>query len=102
MSIPKKGSRLIVVQGATYRWNVRRKPSYLQALAQAPWILAIEPVQQAGCTLVVRLSQAHPKNWMGLPSPSLTPRIVAAFVQQALSKGWQPHQAGKPFTLIDE
>lgn len=31
MAIPKKGSRLIVVDDTTYRWLIRRKATYMQA-----------------------------------------------------------------------
>ena len=32
MSMPRKGSRLITVDGTIYRWPVRPKPTYCQGL----------------------------------------------------------------------
>ncbi|MFI6297620.1 hypothetical protein ACIBEJ_38915 [Nonomuraea sp. NPDC050790] len=36
MAIPKKGSRLITVDGVRYRWRIRHKPSYGQGIGEEP------------------------------------------------------------------
>ncbi len=34
MAIPKRGSRNIVVNGESYRWYMRRRPTYSQGLCE--------------------------------------------------------------------
>jgi hypothetical protein len=34
MTLPRKGSRPITVDGVAYRWIVRRKPSYSQGIVE--------------------------------------------------------------------
>ena len=43
MAIPKKGSRLITVDGTGFRWRVRRKPTYCQGNSRGPMTLDLTP-----------------------------------------------------------
>ncbi|MEU6021839.1 hypothetical protein [Micromonospora sp. NPDC047134] len=97
MALTKKGSRLITVDGVVYRWRVRGRPTYAQALGERPLALAVEQADRKGRVLLVSLPQDHPSNWFGgLPVPVL-PSTVAAVIRTALSEGWRPSQPGAAF-----
>jgi hypothetical protein len=100
MAIPKKGSRLIVVEDTTYRWRVRHKPTYHQGLAWSNLILAVESAESKGSVLVVELSQAHPSKWVGEPPVPVLPIDVELCIRKALSAGWRPSEEGKAFQLL--
>ena len=100
MAILKKGSRLIVVEGTTYRWRVRHKPTYHQGLAWSNLVLAVEHASANGSKLVVELPQAHPSNWMGGPVVPVLPSNVEQCIRLALMAGWRPTGEGKTFQMI--
>ena len=58
MSIPKKGSRKIVVNSIEYRWSIRKKPTYGQAVdnLNSGLIAAVELYLNAGSTLPINHS----------------------------------------------
>src|SRR5690242_2146820 len=64
VAIPKKGSRLITVDGTVFRWRVRHKPTYCQGMAWAPLSFAAERAEEPGAVLVVSLPRARPDNWL--------------------------------------
>ena len=97
MSIPKKGSRCVAVGKVEYRWRVRSRPTYCQALGWSPLTLAVEQANSRGSVLVVDLPLPHPSNWMQIPSSGVTPAVVAALIRQALKAGWQPQVRGPQF-----
>ena len=100
MAILKKGSRQIVVEGTTYRWRGRHKPTYSQANAWTNFVLAVELAEVGGSTLLVDLSQAHPSNWMGEPVVPALPSDVELYVRKALTAGWHPSEEGQPFQML--
>lgn len=95
MSVPRRGSRRIVVDGEGYRWRVRRRPTADQRTCRSPLWLAIA-AESGGPALLVRLHQAHPSNAVGLRSEAVTPRAVAAYVRAGLRAGWAPSRPGPP------
>ncbi|MFV2105425.1 hypothetical protein [Micromonospora sp. LOL_015] len=100
MATVKRGSRPIIVDGCRYRWTVRRKPTYSQALAWAPLTFAVERINPPGCAvLVVRVASAHPGNWVHAEAMPVRPLMVAAAIRQALVRGWQPDRPDSPFVL---
>jgi hypothetical protein len=99
MAIGRKGSRRIVVDGTAYRWRLRRRPTYDQALCDRPCTYAVQHADTPGTTLVVTTSQPHASNWFGVPSAVVLPRHVAADITLALSRGWSPTRPGTPFHL---
>ena len=99
MTLAKRGSRRIVVDGLVFRWLVRRRPTYCQALGWSPLTFVVELLDGSGALLVVALAGAHPANWLGLPSSGVSPATVAAGIQQALAAGWQPGLPGAAFAL---
>ncbi|GGZ98068.1 hypothetical protein GCM10010371_67220 [Streptomyces subrutilus] len=101
MTLPKKGSRRIVVNGVAYRWRVRRRPTYDQGMSWSPLTYAVEQADAPGTTLMVRTDRPHPGNWMSELTFPVLPSSVAAAVQAAREKGWTPEAPGSPF-LLDE
>jgi hypothetical protein len=99
VALTRKGSRQIVVDGDTYRWRIRRKPSYSQGVGQASFAFAVEDAATPGTTLVARTGQPHPGNWLGLPATPIRPADVARAIRIARARGWSPHANGSPFIL---
>ena len=101
MSIPKKHSRRVVVDDVEYRWRVRGRPTYDQALTTQPLILAVEQCGKPGSVLVVELAQSHPSNWMRVAASGVTPSVVAHHIRMALRSGWRPACKGPQFLMDD-
>ena len=99
MTLASKGSRRIVVDGLEFRWLVRRRPTYCQALGWSPLTFVSELLDGSGALLVVALPYAHPGNWLSLTSAPVRPATVAAGIRQALAAGWQPSRPGSAFAL---
>ncbi|MDG4534935.1 hypothetical protein [Streptomyces sp. AV19] len=99
MALGKKGSRRIVVDGVAYRWRLRRRPTYSQALCWSPCTYAVEQADRPGTTLVVTTDRPHGSNWVGRPSVPVLPSDVADHIRTALGRGWTPDRSGSPFQL---
>ncbi|WP_226874086.1 hypothetical protein [Microbispora sitophila] len=99
MAIPRKGSRLITVDGATYRWRIRHKPTYGQAIGEGPLTFPVEPAEGPGRVLLVSLPFSRPDVWVGERTMAVRPALVAAVIRMALKRGWDPWQAGHAFDL---
>jgi hypothetical protein len=99
MALGRKGARRIVVDGTAYRWRLRRRPTYLQALSWTPCTFAVENADAPGTTLVVTTSQPHPSNWRGRDAKPVLPSDVAYAIELALREGWTPTAPGSPFHL---
>jgi hypothetical protein len=99
MAIRKAGSRRIVVDGVSYLWRVRRRPTYCQGNAWGLLSLCVQRVEHPGATLVVKLDRPRPDNWFGLPSMAVRPSDVAGLVRKALEAGWRPGATGPQFVL---
>ncbi|CCH16950.1 conserved hypothetical protein [Micromonospora lupini str. Lupac 08] len=99
MALTREGSRLITVDGIVYRWRVRGKPTYAQALCERPLTLAIEQADRKGSVLLVTMPQDHPSNWIGGPPVPVLPSTVAAVVRKALAEGWRPNQPAAAFHM---
>jgi hypothetical protein len=108
MTLATKGTRRIVVDGVAFRWSVRRRPTYAQALGWSPLTFVAEHAEEPGAVLITEMPGAHPRtpvpsahpgNWLGLPGRPVTPATVAAGIRRALAAGWQPTRPGPPFTL---
>lgn len=99
MALGRKGARRIVVDGTVYRWRLRRRPTYSQALCWSPCTYAVEHADCPGTTLVVTTNQPHLSNWLGgLGNPVLSSDVANA-IASALRQGWVPTRAGSPFHL---
>lgn len=99
MAIPKKGSRLITVDGTIFRWRVRHKPTYCEGNAWSPLTFAAELAEEPGRVLLVSLPAARPDNWMLEPSMAVRPSLVAECIRRAVERGWDYAQRGSAFAL---
>ncbi|MFI5928256.1 hypothetical protein ACIA3K_20150 [Micromonospora sp. NPDC051543] len=97
MALTKKGSRLITVDTVVYRWRVRGRPTYAQALGVRPLTLAVEQADCKGCVLLIDMPQDHPSNWIGVPPVPVLPSMVATIIRKALSEGWRPGKLATAF-----
>ncbi|MFB9593651.1 hypothetical protein [Streptomyces racemochromogenes] len=99
MALVKKGSRLITVDGTTYRWRLRGRPTYDQGLVWSPLTYAVAHAGTPGTTLVVTTNHPHPSNWLGTQGRPILPGRVADSIRTALRDGWTPESPGSPFHL---
>ncbi|MEU9417419.1 hypothetical protein [Streptomyces sp. NPDC051000] len=99
MALVAKGSRFITVDGTTYQWRLRGRPTYDQGLVQSPLTYAVGHAEAAGTTLVVTTNQPHPSNWFGAQGSPVLPAQVADSIRTALTAGWTPENPGSPFHL---
>jgi len=99
MSIPKKGSRKITFEGNTYRWTIRRKPSYGQAINESNLTVAVELLDSPGTTLIVTFPFARPDSWITLENQAVKPSDVKKSISIALKRGWNPSSKGGSFHL---
>jgi hypothetical protein len=99
MAIPKKGSRTITVEGVRYRWRIRSQPTYDEGAFASNFSIAVERAEQPSrCVLLLAADFPRPDNWLGHPAKTITPRMIAASIKDALAQGWQPEQTGSVFT----
>lgn len=102
MAIPKKGSRLIVVDGVQYRWRVRGRPTYPQSMNWRPLVLGIEHAEKSSCqVMVIELPQDHPSGYIP-KTDKVTPVLpsdVEKYIRMGLQAGWRPDQPGKQFLM---
>lgn len=97
MAIPKKGSRLITVNGDRYRWRFRHKPSYSQQCEWTNLTIAVEKADNPGTKLVVKMSQKYHSNYDDREVVAVLPSDVKICIEKALVLGWQPSTPGTPF-----
>ena len=99
MAMPRAGSRQIVVDGQRYRWYVRRKPTYAQALAETPLAIAVQLAEQPAQVLHVEFDVPRPDAWIPIGALPVTPKVVAAVVRGAIEEGWKPAVRGRTFFI---
>ncbi|MDD9375164.1 hypothetical protein M8Z33_00465 [Streptomyces sp. ZAF1911] len=83
----------------TYRWRLRGRPTYDQALVWSPLSYGVEHAETPGTTLVIASDQPHPSNWLGTQGSPIMPAQVADSIRTALAVGWTPENPGSPFRL---
>jgi len=108
MVAPKKGARIITVDGVRYRWRVRHKPTYSQS-GWSKFSFSVEAADTRGSVLVVSCAGARFDSWVagpgagaGAAAVSMKPSRVAQVIRRALAAGWAPQLPGKPFDLADD
>ena len=91
MSLPKKGSRTIEVEGSTYLWRIRKKPTYSQLLGWSPMLVGIQRVEpHAVSVLVVNCAVSRPDNVLSPHQTGIAPAMVRDMIGKALKAGWRP------------
>ncbi|MEG3850585.1 hypothetical protein QT971_25915 [Microcoleus sp. herbarium19] len=101
MSIPKKGTRKIIVDGEPFIWLIRRKATYSQECEVCGNLhVAIEHAQKPGSVLVIITDRPHPQ---GLTATNevkpVTPSDAAQWIRQAMQLGWGPQLPGITFEV---
>ena len=101
MSIPKTGTRKIIVDGEPFIWLIRRQATYTQAdYGCGNLHVAVEHAQKSGSVLVILTDQPHPQGFAATNEVKpVTPSDVAQWVQQAMQLGWGPQLPGIPFKV---
>jgi hypothetical protein len=99
MTISRTGSRAIIVDGVRYRWTVRDRPTYQQAIATSYLTVAIETEEAALQTLHLTLPVVRCDNWLAQPGYVVTPRDIARWIPLAIARGWQPKLPGSTFQI---
>jgi hypothetical protein len=100
VAIPKKGSRLITVEGQVFRWTVRPKPTYSEGAFASPMVFAVEAAERPGRVLHVALGRPRPDNWLLQGTSPVTPSEVERCIRRALQSGWIPAEPGAPFEML--
>lgn len=118
MSMPKKGSRKIVVDDVAYRWRVSWKklgdwraaePGEIdeERLGEIPWFFGDGDLLEGECSIIVE-RQAGPSSLLRCACPAnkvdalfehwqrteITPSLVREIIRRALAEGWDPASSG--------
>ncbi|BAY08342.1 hypothetical protein [Calothrix sp. NIES-2098] len=125
MSIPKKGTRKIIVDGEPFIWLIRRQATNCQADYTDGHIhVAVEHATEHGSVLVIITDRLHPQGysltnsefvpiqpqdgvtevraWRIEPRYEITPvtpKDVALWIKQAMQIGWLPKKSGITFEV---
>jgi hypothetical protein len=99
MAIRRRGARQLVVEAVAYRWSVRPRPTYSQAIGASPLSFAVELASSGGTTLVVTVHSQRADSWVSEKRSVVTPALVERAVRQALRQGWRPAENGAPYAL---
>ncbi|MEG3894442.1 MULTISPECIES: hypothetical protein [unclassified Microcoleus] len=101
MSIPKKGTRKIIVDGQPFIWLIRRQATNTQAdYGWGNLHVAVEHAEKAGSVLVILTDRPHPQGFT--PTNAVKPVTtsdVAQWIRQAVQLGWQPQRSGITFNV---
>lgn len=97
--MPRKGSRLISVDGTAFHWRIRHRLTYCQGNGWSPLTVTVERAEEPGRVLVVSLPCARPDNWLGERTIAVRPALVAGCIRRAIEQGWNPGQPGSAFIL---
>ncbi len=102
MSIPKKGSRKIIVEDEPFIWLIRKVTSR-QLDGQGGDIIrvAVEHAEVPGSSLVIRTDRIHPEGYTVTRDEinPVTPADVSLWIKQAIEIGWLPKTDNKTFQV---
>jgi len=99
MTLRQKHSRKICVVGINYRWVVRDRPTYLQAVGMSNLSVAVERTDAPDCVLRIVLPTARKDNWLLAPGYVVKPSDLTRWIPKALAAGWFPGKKGPGFEL---
>ncbi|MEH2357118.1 hypothetical protein [Nostoc sp.] len=125
MSIPKKGTRKIIVDREPFIWLIRRQATNVQADNPDGHLhVAVEHATEAGSVLVILTDRLHPQGYSLINSElvpiqlqdaskevrawriepryeitAVTPKDVALWIKQAMEIGWLPKKSGITFKV---
>ncbi|MEG4584495.1 hypothetical protein QUA54_04480 [Microcoleus sp. MOSTC5] len=101
MSIPKKGTRKIIVDGQPFIWLIRRQATYTQSCYAGGNIhVGVEHAEKQGSVLVILTDRPHPQCLVDINEVKpVTPSDAAQWIGQAVRLGWQPRRSGITFNV---
>jgi hypothetical protein len=103
--MPKKDSRLLVVDGTSYRWRVVYDPWYWRergaALYETPVRVLIQAAEGDGPCLIARFSGGRGQAVEALREP-FTPGLACKLIVAGLAKGWTPSLRGSRLVELDQ
>lgn len=88
MTLGKKNSRTISVDGCVFRWTVFQNSGWND--------LTIQSDEGTGRKLIVQFTW-EVKDGSSLPNQPITPAVVAEAIHFALKNDWDPSVNGAPF-----
>jgi hypothetical protein len=98
MTIPKKGSRKIVLGELNYKWLIRRKGTDCQVDYGIGKIhVAIELDDKPNNTLIIYTDRPHPQDYSSSEVIPVTPADIKKWIYDALDIGWKPNISGPQF-----
>ncbi len=89
MSLSKKKSRKISVDGKDYRWAFSPDSGYFRVIVQI--------ADGDGA----RLEAQSSNDWIDYGEAQISPGIVEKLIRFAISDGWKPAERGVPFSIYD-
>lgn len=96
MTLPRRGSRSIVVRGRTWRWYIRHKPTYWQEVFLDPMTVAIESAEpEVRGLLLVELDVCRPDHLIWPDHAPVTPAHIRRIIESAPDAGWVPEEGGR-------
>lgn len=99
MSISKKGTRKILVDGEIFIWLIRRQATNFQAdYPDGNIHVAIEHASESGSVLVIITDKLHSQGF-SLTNSAVTPKDVANWIKQAIQIGWLTKKSGRNFKV---
>jgi len=102
VTVRKRGSRQIVVDGIAYRWSFPRWLTDQEEEFPGVWVVA-HRIEPEGSQLLLEFPNRHhmsgPHADQGRP---VLPSEVAAGIKAAVAAGWQSDRPGKQFCWTSE
>jgi hypothetical protein len=100
MAAPKKGSRTVTVNGVRFRWRIRRKPTYSQALSEGRFCMTVERFDPPSRYILwLAADFPRPGNWFRRASKAVTPQMIAALSRKRLPEGGSPSSLVRLFSI---
>lgn len=99
MTLPRKGSRKIVVDERGYRWVVRKKPTHGAATGEANLRAIVELNENPASVLLIDFLPPRNKNLSSNECVEVGPKHIANAIRAAIDDGWKPAEAGANFEI---
>jgi hypothetical protein len=87
------------VDGTEYRWAIRRKPSYGQAIEESNLTAAVELFDNPDATLVLTFPSKRPDSWITPGGLSITPSVITRCIRRSIEIGWDATAHGATFNM---
>ena len=94
MAIAKKGSRKIEIDGVAYRWVIRGKPTYSQAINESNLSAVVELFENPASKLVIDFLKPRSDSWLTPSKTEIGPSHIESSIRKAITLGWQPTKKG--------